>query len=335
MLSFLKKQWFVLALFLGVITAFQFPEMGADGGPLRPEVTINIGIVLVFFIQGWMLPTEVLAKGMLRMKAHLFTQLFVFLLFPMVIIVGDVFWGGGMSDSLRYGFFFLSALPTTITSAVIYASQSDGSVPVALINTTISNVAGILITPVWMLMLAKAGGGEMGELGGVLMKLTKLIVLPLIVGQAFHVVWKGVVKRVKTIAGYFNHLVILFIVFTVFANSVIGGAWEGQGQGIVLHTLGICLLVFVLVTVFCFVLLSLTKFPRDEQVAVYFCGTQKTLAAGVPLGISLFGEDPSFGLILLPLILYHLLQLIVGAFLFEPLKRFVARGTDESHGMGA
>lgn len=329
MIALIRKQWFIVALFAGVFVAFKFPDLGADGGPLRPEISINIGIILVFFIQGWMLPTEVLARGMLRMKAHLFTQLFIFVLFPMVIIVGDVFWGGNMSDPLRYGFFFLGALPTTITSAVIYTSQSDGSVPVSLINTTVSNVAGILITPVWMLMLAKAGNGEMGEIGSVLIKLTKLIVIPLIVGQIFHLLWKGVVKRVKTVAGYFNHLVIIFIVFTVFANSVTGGAWEGQGKGIVIHAVGICILVFVLVTVFCFVLLALTKFPRDEQVSVYFCGTQKTLAAGVPLGISLFGTDPSFGLILLPLILYHLLQLIIGAFLFDTLKRFVARGSNQ------
>ena len=325
MISLIKKQWFVLGLLLAVLLAFQFPELGADGGPLLPEITTNLAIILVFFIQGWMLPTEVLAKGMLRMRAHLFTQLFIFLLFPMVIMIGDLFWADYMDNSLRYGFFFLGALPTTITSAIVYTSQANGSVPVSLINTTVSNIAGIVITPFWMLMLARTGSGEMGDLGAVLLKLSKLILAPLIVGQVCHMLWKGMVEKVKWFVGYFNQSVIIFIVLVVFSNSVTGGAWEGQGQGIVLLTLALCLGLFVLLTLLCVGLLFLTKFPRDEQVAVYFCSTQKTLAAGIPLGISLFGTDPAFGVILLPVMLFHPVQLIFGAFLIGPLRNYLGR----------
>jgi sodium/bile acid cotransporter 7 len=308
--------------------AFQFPELGVNGGPLRPEITTSLAIILVFFIQGWMLPTEVLAKGMLRMRAHVFTQLFIFLLFPLVIILGDLFWAEYMSHPLRYGFFFLGALPTTITSAIIYTSQSNGSVPVSLINTTVSNIAGILITPVWMLLLARAGSGEMGDLNAVLFKLSKLILAPLVVGQICHMLWKGMFENVKWIVGYFNQIVIIFIILVVFSNSVAGGAWEGQGQGTVLLTLGLCIGLFVILTVLCVGLLCLTKFPRDEQIAVYFCSTQKTLAAGIPLGISLFGSDPAFGVILLPVMLYHPVQLILGAFLIGPLGNYLRRGAD-------
>ena len=324
MINLIKKQWFVIGIFAAVLLAFQFPEFGSDGGPLHPEWTVNLGIILVFFIQGWLLPTEVLARGMLRMRAHLFTQFFIFLLFPLVVVMGDLLWGDYMSNPLRYGFFFLGALPTTITSAIIYTAQAGGGVPVSLINTTVSNVAGIIITPVWMLLLARAGSGEMGDLGGVLLKLTKLILVPLVVGQLCHMVWKDLVEKIKGAAGYFNQLVIIFIVLVVFSNSVVGGAWEGQGQGIVLLTLGICFVLFLFLTGLCALLLFLTKFPREEQVAVYFCSTQKTLAAGIPLGISLFGTDPAFGVILLPVMLFHPVQLIFGAFFIGPLKSYVA-----------
>lgn len=330
MISLIKKQWFVIGLFAAVLFAFQFPAFGADGGPLRPEITTNLAIILVFFIQGWMLPTEVLARGMLRMRAHLFTQLFIFLLFPITVIMGDLLWGTMMSNPLRYGFFFLGALPTTITSAIVYTSQSDGSVPVSLINTTVANVIGIIITPIWMLLLARAGSGEMGDISEVLIKLTKLILIPLVVGQFCHLLWKRLVEKIKGLVGYFNQTVIIFIVLVVFSNSVRGGAWEDQGQGILLLTLGLCFVLFFVTTGLCALFLFLTKFPRDEQVAVYFCSTQKTLAAGIPLGISLFGNDPAFGLILLPVMLFHPVHLILGAFLIGPLKRYVARGASEA-----
>ena len=320
MISLLKRQWFVLGLLIAVLFSFQFPQWGASGGPLHTDLSTNIAIILVFLIQGWMLPTEVLAKCMLRVKIHLFTQAFIFLVFPLVILFGDLFWSSYMSNPLRYGFFFLAVVPTTITSAIIYTSQAEGSIPIALVNTTISNVAGIIITPLWMLILARAGTGEMGDLGAVVMKLSKLILAPLMVGQICHMFWKGLIQKFKLGVGYFNQLVIVFIVFAVFSNSVTGGAWEGQGHRIVLISLGICVGIFVVVNVLCFALVRLLKIPRDEQVAILFCGTQKTLAAGVPLGISLFGNDPSFGIILLPVMLYHPVQLILGAFLIEPLK---------------
>ncbi|QXD22943.1 bile acid:sodium symporter [Opitutia bacterium ISCC 51] len=326
MISLIKKQWFVIGLFVAVLFAFQFPEVGANGGPLRPEITTNLAIILVFLIQGWMLPTEVLAKGMLRMRAHVFTQLFIFFLFPMVIVLGDLFWGEFMSTPLRYGFFFLGALPTTVTSAIIYTSQSNGSVPVSLINTTVSNMVGILITPIWMLLLTIAGGGEMGDLSAVLLKLSKLILAPLVIGQICHILWKDLVKHLKGFFGYFNQSVIIFIVLAVFSNSVVGGAWVGQGRSIILMTLGLCVVLFLILTVICGGLLFLTKIPRDEQVAVYFCSTQKTLAAGIPLGISLFGSDPSFGVILLPVMLFHPVQLILGAFLIVPLRKYQSEG---------
>ena len=162
----------------------------------------------------------------------------------------------------------------------------------------------------------------MGDLSAVLIKLSKLILAPLIIGQICHILWKDLGKNLKGPFGYFNQFVIIFIVFVVFSNSVVGGAWVGQGRSIILMTLELCVVLFLMLTAICGGLLFLTKIPRDEQVAVYFCSTQKTLAAGIPLGVSLFGSDPSFGVILLPVMLFHPVQLILGAFLIGPLRRY-------------
>jgi sodium/bile acid cotransporter 7 len=321
MRELIRKQWFVIALVGAVLLAFKIPEWGATGGTLRSEITSEIGIILIFFFQGWMLPTEVLAKSMFHWKAHLFTQVFIFLLFPGIILLGDLGWSSAMPDSLRIGFYFLAVVPTTITSAIIYTSQAGGNTAVSLVNTTVANLAGVLITPIWMTLLVGSGGGEMGELGTVFLKLTKLILLPFFVGQIAHVFWKSAVLIIKVPAGYMNQGIIVFIVFSAFSNSVTGGVWEGQGGPLVFLTFVLCLLIFVVVVVICLWGITVLKFEKEDQSAIFFCSTQKTLAAAIPLAISLFGDDPTIGIMLLPVMIYHPIQLILGALLINRFRR--------------
>ena len=313
MRAFLKKQWLLLGLLSAVCLAFVFPEWGATGGYLRSELTTKIGIVLIFFFQGWMLPTEVLKRSFLRWKAHLFTQIFIFLVFPLVIISGDLVWGPYLSQPLRVGFYLLAALPTTISSAIEFTSQAKGNTAVSLFNTTVANVIGVVITPLWMTLLVQADMSEMAGLGTVVVKLSKLIILPLLVGQVVHVLFKGSLEKIRPYVGHFSQLVIVFIVFAAFANSVVGGACDGQSLSLIFLTTLICLFLFLVISIVCLLLLHSLKFEQSDRAAVFFCGTQKTLATGIPLGVSLLGADPAFGIILLPLMIYHPIQLLLGA----------------------
>lgn len=330
MRELLRKQWFLCALVVAVILAFQIPEWGASGGKLKSEITTKLGIILIFFFQGWVLPTEVLAQCMRRWKAHLFTQVFIFLVFPAFVLLGDLIWSAYMSESLRIGFLFLAVLPTTITSAIIYTSQSEGNTAVALFNTTVANIGGVLVTPLWVTLLMNAGNGQMGDLGRVLVNLSQLILLPFVVGQIAHLFWKSWVDRIKAPIGYLSQIVIVFIVFSAFSNSVAGGVWEGRGAGLVVVTTILCLTIFLAVTGLCVWMIKLFRFSREDQVAILFCATQKTLAAAIPLGISLFGLDPSFGVILLPVMIYHPIQLIGGAFLIGRYRDLAEKDTQKN-----
>jgi solute carrier family 10 (sodium/bile acid cotransporter), member 7 len=320
MTSLLKKNWFVLGIFLAVVLAFQIPEWGAKGGRLHSEITTELGILMVFFFQGWMLPSEILLKSLIRWRIHLYIQLFIFAVFPLLVIGGNFLWGPHVPDALRTGLFFLGVLPTTITSAVIYTSQSGGNTAIALANTTISNLAGVVLAPLWIIFLVSSGGDAMGDLGAVFLKLSKLILLPFFLGQIAHLFWKSVLPRIKKPAQYLNQAVILFIVFAAFSNSMMGGVWNGQGPTILLSTILICLFLFVLVYFLNAWGNRFFQFSMEDRPAIYYCSTQKTLATAVPLGISLFGTDPAFGIILLPVMVYHLIQLFVGAFFFQRFR---------------
>jgi solute carrier family 10 (sodium/bile acid cotransporter), member 7 len=321
MRSFLNKQWLLLGLIVAVILAFFFPDWGEAGGVLRSEITTKIGIVLIFFLQGWVLPTELLTKSMLHWRAHLFTQAFIFLIFPFVFIVGDLVWSPFMSDPLRTGFLFLAVLPTTISSAIVFTSQARGSTSVALFNTTVANVLGVFFSPLWMAVLVHTELNQIENVGTVLLNLSKLILLPLLVGQIAHAFFKGALNKIRPAIGHISQVVIVFIVFAAFSNSVVAGIWGKQAGHLLIMTTVLCILLFIFVTVLCLFLVRFLKFPEDDRIAILFCSTQKTLATGVPLGISLFGSDPSFGIILLPLIIFHPVQLILGAFLISRIKR--------------
>ncbi|MCB1122527.1 MAG: bile acid:sodium symporter, partial [Verrucomicrobiae bacterium] len=244
MTPILKKYWFILALFVAVALAFQFPEWGQRGGKLHSETTTEFGIILVFLIQGWLLPTEVLARCVFNWKVHLFIQLFVFLVFPLLALGGDNLWGPVLPQNLRTGFFFLAVLPTTITSAVIYTSQAGGNTATALANTTISNLAGVVITPLWMTLLVSSADTTTGDLGPVFWKLTKLILIPSFFGQIGHLFCKSALPYIRTPGQYLNQSIIIFIVFAAFSNSVAGGVWKGLGADIVVTTSFICLVLY-------------------------------------------------------------------------------------------
>ena len=321
MRSFLNKQWLLLGLIVGVILAFLFPHWGEAGGVLRSEVTTKIGIVLIFFLQGWVLPTELLTKSMLHWRAHLFTQVFIFLIFPLVFIVGNMLWSPFMSEPLRVGFLFLAVLPTTISSAIVFTSQAHGNTSVALFNTTVANVIGVFLSPLWMTVLVHTELNQFGSFGTVLLTLSKLIILPLLVGQVAHIFFKKALNKIRPAIGHFSQVIIVFIVFAAFSDSVVAGIWDDQADELVIITTVLCIVLFVFMTGLCLFLVHVFKYPEGDRVAILFCGTQKTLATGVPLGISLFGSDPSFGVILLPLIIFHPVQLILGALLISRIQK--------------
>ena len=60
---------------------------------------------------------------------------------------------------------------------------------------------------------------------------------------------------------------------------------------------------------------------RADEITVIFCGSKKTLASGVPMANVLF-PAASVGLIVLPLMLYHQIQLFICAVLARRLAHW-------------
>lgn len=319
--------------FIGVVSALVlaalFPELGAKGGPLRTEILTKLAVILIFFNQGLTLPTEDLRRGVLQWKFHLGAQLFIFALFPLGVLgmlVGLRTAGAGwLGPDLWLGYLYLGLLPTTITTAVVYTSKAGGNAAAALFSTALSNVLGIFIVPTLMILAAQQAfpGQPQGAfaLGPVLLKIMGLILAPLLVGQACRPLARDWAARHKALLRNTNVGFVYFIVFSAFADSFQNGAWEGFGPGFLLGQAALCALVLAVASGLAWGLPGGLRQSRHDRIAFFFCASQKTLAAGVPMAGSIFiGEAPVLGLVLLPIMLYHPLQLILGGYLLGRWK---------------
>lgn len=305
--------------------AFVVPGLGATGGPLAPQVTTRVGVAVIFLLQGLALPPAALRQGAMRWRLHLATQLFIFAAFPAAVLLLDMLVGARLPADMRTGFIFLALLPTTISTCVVLTAAAGGNVSGALFNAAFSNIAGVVITP----LLAALVLDVRGETAGVLPMISQvgaLLLAPLALGQLLRPLVRRVWEPDRQRLGNVSNSIILFIIFCAFADSVHGGAFAGDAALQALGILAGTILLFALATLAAAALGRQLRLDSGDRLALLFCAPHKTLAAGVPMAQVLFASDPALGVILLPLIIYHVVQLVAGAALATTDRRGPAPG---------
>lgn len=308
-----KVDWFLVGMGLAVLLAFLFPTPGAKGGAMHPEILTKAGVALIFFLHGVALPFEKLKAGTLRWPVHLVVQGCTFLLFP---LLGLAIWFGvghwvKMPDDLRLGFFYLCALPSTVSSSVAFTAAARGDVSLAVFNATLSSLLGVVLTPLWLGVVLGSGGAQGLPLGDVMLDLVKWLVLPLVVGQLSRPLLGAWAARNKKTTTLVDRCTILLLVYTSFCDSVKDNVWSGHGLAPLVMTFVGSLVIFGVIFFVVGAICDAFGFPFAERTAVVFCGSKKTLASGVPMARLIFGANPSLSVILLPIMIYHPLQLII------------------------
>ena len=320
------KDWFLMGMLLAVLLAWWLPEPGARGGALHPELLNKLAVALIFLLHGVTLSSKALTDGSLRYKLHLVVQLSTFLLFPLLGLLLILLSRGHIAASLVTGVFFLCALPSTVSSSVALTATARGNVPAAVFNATLSSLLGVALTPLW-LGLALGAQGQGLPLTKVVLDLCLWLLLPLFVGQLLRPWWGAFATRHRAKLSLVDRLTILLLVYTSFCDSTKAGVWAIQGPATLFYAGGVAVALLTIVLLFTAGLSKRLGFPIEDRIVAVFCGSKKTLAAGVPMARLIFGSDPGLSLILLPLMLYHPLQLVVGGWLAGHWAR---RGPDTS-----
>lgn len=316
---------FLAAMLGAVALALLAPEIGRSDGPLQLGSVTGFGIALVFLLHGANLAPDKLFAGMRNWRLHVFVQTCTFVLFPLIGLALALLLDGRIAPALLTGVFFLCVLPSTISSSVAFTAMAGGNVGAAVFNATLSNFIGILVTPLLVSQWLNASGASL-PVGQAILGVSLQLLLPFVVGQflrphlhSWLVRHKGAVSRV-------DRGVIVLIVYSSFCDSAAAGLWSGEGWIVVLQALGLSVAILAGV-------LSLTRFAArrfgfsvDDEIVAVFCGSKKSVASGIPMARLLFGSRPELGMIVLPAMIYHQVQLIVCASLARRYARTLQAG---------
>jgi sodium/bile acid cotransporter 7 len=304
---------FLVGILVAIGLAAILPELGSTESTIPWKPFIQVGIALLFFFYGVKLDPAQLRSGLSNWRLHLLIQLTTFLGFPLLVF-SLVNFVPGLDSNFVLGISYLGALPSTVSAAVVLVSISGGNVAAAIFNASISSLLGVVMTPFWM---GIAGGDVAGELDlwASIVDLSIKVVLPVILGLVMHRYLFPKIKPYLSRLKYLDQTVILSIVFTTFSESFsqrlfASFSWLSLG-GLALVMLFILLLVVGIL----FLLVRALSFSKEDQIAAIFCGSTKSLVHGVAIGKVLFPNAAIFGLVLLPVMLYHLQQLILGSLL--------------------
>ena len=308
--------WFLCGMVLATLLAYFFPTFGATGGAMHAEWVVNIGIFVVFFLHGVNLSGEQIRHGLKNTRLHLMVQGFTFGVFPLIWLISHWLVGSHVPALLMLGFLYLCALPSTISSSVALTGSAGGNVPAAILNASLSSVLGVVLTPLLVSLVVGRGAGGI-DLGSTLLDLCLMLLLPLVLGQVLRRWLAGFFGRYKRYTNVIDKLVILLLVYAAFCNSMVSGIWQQQGNGLLLSAaLGSAILLAIILWMTTRTARAL-QFSNADEIAAVFCASKKSLAAGVPMAALIFGNNPGLGLILLPIMIYHPLQLIVCSILAE------------------
>jgi sodium/bile acid cotransporter 7 len=323
----------VIGRFLSVFEPFILMLLGtvvlASLLPARGEMATivgyaaDIGIVLLFFLHGAKLSRDAIWAGLRNWKLHLAVLAITFVAFPLL--------GLGLSalpfvtGPLAAGLLFLTLLPSTVQSSIAFTAIARGNVAAAVCSASFSNLLGILITPALVALLMHTSGS-----GGISMESIEAIVLQLLVPfVAGHLLrpWIGAwVTRRKALLTVVDRGSILLVVYSAFGAAVVEGLWTKLSIGDLVLIALLCAVLLAFVLALTFAVARAMKLPREDAIVLQFCGSKKSLASGVPMAGVLF-PPAQVGVILLPVMLFHQLQLIACAVI---ARRYANRGVENT-----
>ena len=309
---------FVLLLFLSILLAWLAPSVGGGVGPFSLSAFAHWGISLIFFFYGLRLDGSRLRGGLANLRLHLVVQAASFVLFPILILIPIKLFGlvptaapfATVSSALWLGVFFLAALPSTVSSSVVMVNLAHGNVPAAIFNASLSSLLGVFITPLWMrlYLTSETGGSALGE---TFLSLVIQVIVPILLGMALNRRLGWFSQKYDRALRLFDQSVILLIVYTSFCHSFAEEMFSGLSTA-ALSILSVGMIALFFLVYFCIGgICRLLRFNRGDMITALFCGSKKSLVHGTVMSAVLLADPKLAGLLILPTMIYHALQLVI------------------------
>jgi sodium/bile acid cotransporter 7 len=304
-----------------VVVATIVPCRGVVAEAFR--VTTTAAIALLFFLHGAKLSREAIVAGMTNWRLHLVVLAATFVVFP---LLGLGFQAAGallVAPSLAAGLLFLTLLPSTVQSSIAFTSIARGNVPAAVCSASASNLIGIVLTP--LLVATLMGGAHGGVTAGQVEAIAVQLLLPFVAGHLSRPLTARFVERHKAVLSLVDRGSILLVVYTAFSAAVVEGLWHSVPAWQLLVILALCGVLLAIVLTGTRWAARRLGFSLPDEIAIVFCGSKKSLASGVPMAGVLF-PAAQVGAIILPVMIFHQLQLLACAVIAQ---RYARRTTDQ------
>lgn len=307
---------FVASLFGAILVASLWPLPVAAAGYLA--LLVNVAIALLFFVHGAKVSRAAVWAGLSNVRLQSLALLMTFMAFPAIGFGLQALMPSFLPQPLWWGLIFLCLLPSTIQSSVAFVAIARGDVPAALCAATLSNLLGIFLTPLLVAFLM-TGGGVHIDSGRVLQVVVQLL-LPFLLGQLLHPKIGPWFKDHMRALTFYDRGTIVLAVYSAFTAAMHHHLWEKLAPAHLLLLLAILTLLLGGIWAMTRLAARMVGLSMAEATTLLYCGTQKSLASGIPMANVLFSPALT-GMIVLPLMLYHQLQLLAASFTASRLAR--------------
>ncbi|MFE0492206.1 bile acid:sodium symporter family protein [Streptomyces griseoaurantiacus] len=281
-------------------------------------------IAFLFFLYGARLSTREAMDGLRHWRLHLTVLICTFVVFPLLGLAARGLVPVLLTHSLYTGLLFLTLVPSTIQSSIAFTSMARGNVPAAICAGSFSSLVGIVVTP--LLAAALLGGSGGGFSADSLIKIVLQLLVPFVAGQVLRRWIGGFVTRHKKVLGLVDRGSILLVVYTAFSEGMVRGIWHQVSPARLAGLLGVEAVLLAVMLASTWYGARALGFGREDRIAIQFAGSKKSLASGLPMASVLFGAQAS--LAVLPLMLFHQMQLMVCAVIAKRRARDAGAGAD-------
>jgi sodium/bile acid cotransporter 7 len=328
----LRIDTFTLLLLGAIVLASVLPVTGQAAETLSTIGTL--AVALLFFFHGAALSRQQIIAGATHWRLHILITSLTFVLFPLMVlpinglshIVPD--W---MPKDLGLGFLYLGVLPSAVSSSIAYTALAKGNVPAAICSAAASNVFGMMLTPFLLLLLVSTSGASDFSVAEALKDIMLQLLLPFAVGHALRPWLGGILSRNEAFMARYDKSVIWIIVYSAFSHSVASGLWQKLPVQAIALTIALCFALLAFFMLVARLIVRKLGFSLEDEAAVVFCGSKKSLASGLPMAKVLFSGHPGFGMIVLPIMCYNQIQVIVGAILAERYRAKIEQASAVAH----
>ncbi len=307
---------YLILLVATIGLAALLPARGEAAGLVA--IGVNVAVAALFLLYGARLHPEAIWKGLSHWRLQGVVFASTYGMFPLIGVALAYLVRDHLPADITAGLLFLCLLPSTVQSSIAFTSIARGNVPAALCSASVSNLVGVALTPLLVSQLLPVASGGFSLKG--FEDIAIQILIPFALGQAVRP-WVGAwVHRHPVLTTVVDRGSILVVVYAAFSAGMVAGIW---GQLSAVNLAAVLLLDLLILAIAILATTSVSRwlgFSREDEIAIVFCGSKKSMASGIPMAAILF-PGHALGLIVLPLMLFHQAQLFVCAILARRYAR--------------